>query len=129
MSAAQATALAVTVAATALATATASATPPPAPGSGLLLTAAERSVTLVCEPAPHGSHPLAQPACTALAAAGGDFDALPGQPTVCQGPYEPIVVTARGEFRGQPVDWRKKFANPCILRAATGPVFAFTDLG
>ncbi|WP_327289381.1 SSI family serine proteinase inhibitor [Streptomyces sp. NBC_01198] len=98
---------------------------PPAPGQGLVLKAGTRSATLACEPVPHGSHPLPLPACTALSAANGDFDALPGQLAVCHDPYAPVVVTARGEFRGQPVDWRKKFANSCVLRAATGPVFAF----
>lgn len=97
----------------------------PAPGDGLVLTAATRRATLSCDRMPRGTHPLAFPACTALSAADGDFDALPGQPGVCRAPYAPITVTARGEFRGHPVDWRKKFANRCILRAATGPVFAF----
>lgn len=100
---------------------------PPTPGPGLVLTAGTHRATLACEPVPHGTHPLPLPACTALSAADGDFDALPGWPGVCREPYAPVTVTARGEFRGQPVDWRKKFANPCILRAATGPVFAFAD--
>ncbi|WUH95804.1 subtilase-type protease inhibitor [Streptomyces sp. NBC_00433] len=95
----------------------------PTPGQGLVLTAATRTATLSCDGLPHGTHPL--PACTALSAAEGDFDALPGRPAVCRDPYKPIKVTAEGEFRGQPVHWRKKFANACILRAATGPVFAF----
>nr|WSX81946.1 subtilase-type protease inhibitor [Streptomyces sp. NBC_00899] len=99
--------------------------PRAAPGDGLVLTAAARRATLSCDQVPRGTHPLALPACTALSAAGGDFDALPGQPGVCRDPYAPITVTARGEFRGHPVDWRKKFVNRCILRAATGAVFAF----
>ena len=44
---------------------------------------------------------------------------------VCRAPYEPVITTARGEFEGRAVKWRKKFASPCILRVATGPVFAF----
>jgi hypothetical protein len=103
----------------------AAAPPAPTPGQGLVLKAGARSVTLACEPAPHGSHPLPLPACTALSAANGDFDALPGRIAVCRDPYAPVIVTARGDFRGQPVNWRKKFANACVLRAATGPVFAF----
>ncbi|WP_235002507.1 SSI family serine proteinase inhibitor [Actinacidiphila paucisporea] len=97
----------------------------PAPGQGLVLTAATRTATLNCDQVPRGTHPLRLPACTALSAANGDFDALPGQPAVCRVPYQPVTVTAEGEFRGQPVHWRKKFANSCVLRAATGPVFAF----
>ncbi|MFG1812075.1 SSI family serine proteinase inhibitor [Streptomyces sp. NPDC049040] len=96
---------------------------------GLVLTAPGHTVTLFCEPFPHGTHPLAVPACMALSTAGGDFDALPGEPAVCREPYKPVVVTARGDFRGHPVRWRKKFANPCVLRAATGPVFAFAGVG
>jgi hypothetical protein len=101
----------------------------PTPGQGLVLTAATRRATLICEPVPHGTHPLPLPACTALSAARGDFDALPGKLAVCREPYAPVTVTARGEFRGQPVDWRKKFANLCILKAATGPVFSFAETG
>lgn len=102
--------------------------PAPPPGDGMVLTAAARKATLSCDQVPHGTHPLARPACTALSAAGGDFDALPGQGGVCRDPYAPITVTARGEYRGHRVEWRKKFANPCVLRAATGPVFAFAYL-
>lgn len=105
----------------------AAAPPAPTPGQGLVLTAAARRATLHCDGLPYGTHPLPFPACADLSAARGDFDALPGQPGVCRDPYRPVVVTARGEFHGQPVHWRKKFANPCILRAATGPVFAFAE--
>jgi hypothetical protein len=98
--------------------------PGPVPGPGLVLTAAARSATLSCDQVPQGTHPLPLPACIALSAADGDFDALPGMPGVCREPYAPITVTARGEYRGRHVDWRKKFANPCILRTATGLVFA-----
>lgn len=105
---------------------------PPGPGAaGLRLTVGgkdgdwSRMVRLECEPTPHGRHPYAARACAVLDAAGGDFDALPGQPGVCRAPYEPVITTARGEFEGRAVKWRKKFANPCILRVATGPVFAF----
>ena len=103
----------------------------PAARSGVRLTVGgkdhdwSRMVLLECEPAPHGRHPYAARACAALAVAGGDFDALPGQAGVCRDPYEPVITTARGEFEGRAVKWRKKFANACVLRAATGPVFAF----
>ena len=84
-----------------------------------------RSVVLECEPAPHGRHPQAARACAALDVAGGDFDALPGERGICHDPYAPVVATADGRFRGRGVKWRKKFANACIARVATGPVFAF----
>lgn len=84
-----------------------------------------RSVLLECEPVPHGTHPQAARACAALDVAGGDFDALHGERGICHDAYAPVVATARGQFRGHPVRWRKKFANACIVRVATGPVFAF----
>jgi hypothetical protein len=82
-------------------------------------------VLLECEPAPHGRHPQAARACAALDVAGGDFDALPGERGICHDPYAPVVATAGGQFRGRGIKWRKKFANACIARVATGPVFAF----
>jgi hypothetical protein len=84
-----------------------------------------RKVVLRCEPYPQGSHPLPGPACAALAQAGGDLDALPGEPAVCHQPYAPVHVTADGHYGARPVHWRKKFANRCILHAATGPLFPF----
>jgi len=84
-----------------------------------------RSVLLECEPAPRGGHPQAARACAALDVAGGDFDALPGERRICHDPYAPLTATARGHFRARPITWHKKFANSCILRAATGQVFAF----
>ena len=82
-----------------LAAASLAAAPPPSPdqgqAQGLALTACKRSATLSCDGIAHGTHPLPLPACTALSAADGDFDALPGQPAVCRDPYAPITVAAR----------------------------------
>ncbi|WNI17115.1 SSI family serine proteinase inhibitor [Actinacidiphila sp. ITFR-21] len=95
------------------------------PGPGLRLTVGgTRTALLYCEPAPHGPHPFAGPACVDLTVARGDFDALPGRPAVCHEDYAPVTATADGRFADRRVHWRKKFANPCVLRAATGPVFA-----
>jgi hypothetical protein len=97
------------------------------PGVRLALTydGKTRSVRLTCEPAPRGRHPQAARACAALDVAGGDFDALPGERGICHDPYAPVIATAEGQFRGRGIKWRKKFANACVARVATGPVFAF----
>jgi hypothetical protein len=102
-----------------------------APADGLRLTVGglsrdwSRMVRLRCEPAPGGPHPHATAACAELKSSGGDFNALPGRSGQCHEEYRPVVATAQGEFAGHTVRWRKKFANPCILRVATGQVFAF----
>ncbi|WP_307794007.1 SSI family serine proteinase inhibitor [Actinacidiphila bryophytorum] len=84
---------------------------PPSPGQGqaqgLALTAGTRSATLSCDGIAHGTHPLPLPACTALSAADGDFDALLGQPAVCREPYAPITAgrlpgAVRSDHRHRP---------------------------
>jgi hypothetical protein len=84
------------------------------------------TVHLRCQPA-GGSHPRPEFACEAVKQAHGDFDKLPGaqQFVACTMEYRPVVASARGTWRGDPVRWRHKFANPCTLRTATGVVFDF----
>ncbi|MFI6166986.1 SSI family serine proteinase inhibitor [Nocardia sp. NPDC051052] len=90
---------------------------PAAPGS------APTHVTLTCEPT-GGDHANAEAACTALAAVGGDFDKLTGDPTaVCVQVYEPVDAAVTGTWQGKQVDWRKVFGNKCELSARTTPVF------
>ncbi|MFE5463003.1 SSI family serine proteinase inhibitor [Nocardia sp. NPDC056564] len=90
---------------------------PAAPGS------APTQVTLTCEPT-GGDHPKAEAACAALAAAGGDFDKLPGDPTTaCIQVFEPVDASVTGTWQGKQVDWRKAFGNKCELSARTTPVF------
>ncbi|MER6311293.1 SSI family serine proteinase inhibitor [Streptomyces sp. NPDC001657] len=104
--------------------------PPPPAGQGLLLTISGdhdtwvRGVRLSC-PDVYGRHPHAVAACDALTWARGDFDALPGEPHVCNRQYNPVTVSATGNWRGVPVNWRKEFPNACTLDSATGPVFRF----
>jgi hypothetical protein len=84
-----------------------------------------RVASLSCEP-PGGSHPNAAGACRDLAAARGNFAELPGDPDMdaCIEIYDPVTVFALGLWRGQPVWYGYRYGNSCILRAATGPVFA-----
>jgi Subtilisin inhibitor-like len=85
-----------------------------------------RTAVLRCDP-PGGSHPRAGEACADLSGAGGNLDALPGDPQVqfCTMEYRPVTASARGVWRGRPVRWSHEYGNPCALRAATGPVFSF----
>lgn len=82
-----------------------------------------RFATLTCDPA-GGFHPSAAAACDALAAAGGDFDKLPGNPGgACPHIYSPIRAAAFGQWRGTPVNYGAQYGNPCLMLVETGPVF------
>ncbi|GAA2724182.1 MULTISPECIES: SSI family serine proteinase inhibitor [Streptomyces] len=84
-----------------------------------------RGVRLVC-PGPGGRHPHAAEACESLALAGGQPEALLGDAEqVCTREEDPVEATARGDWHGLPVAWRRTFPNLCALEAATGPVFRF----
>lgn len=88
-------------------------------------TPAVRARELACSPL-GGNHPYRQAACRDLMLAGGDFEALPGEPDrTCSGLYAPVTVTALGQWRGMPLRFRNSYLNSCKLRAATGPVFGF----
>lgn len=103
----------------------------PAQDPGILLTVSGsentwiRGVVLHCPPAPEDRHPDAAGACAALDAAGGDFDALAGEPRPCAYEYDPVTVTAEGTGQNGAVDWRHTYPNACGMDAATGPVFRF----
>lgn len=83
-----------------------------------------QAVHLRCDP-PGGSHPQPFTACAELADADGDFAQLENRPVMCTMELRPVTARARGEWQGEPVRWREKFSNPCMLRAATGSVFDF----
>ncbi|MET9508406.1 SSI family serine proteinase inhibitor [Streptomyces flavidovirens] len=103
----------------------------PTPPHGLFLTVSGsgstwiRGVVLQCVPRPAGPHPEASDACAALDRAKGDFDKLPGNPRACTKQYEPVTVSASGNWRGLPTSWHKTYPNACVLDTATGPVFRF----
>ncbi|MYU54718.1 MULTISPECIES: SSI family serine proteinase inhibitor [Streptomyces] len=83
-----------------------------------------RGVLLECPDTRH-VHPHGTAACDALTWARGDLNALRGDPHACTKEYDPVTVTASGEWRGGPVEWHKTFATLCTMDAATGPVFRF----
>ncbi|GIG63754.1 SSI family serine proteinase inhibitor [Phytomonospora endophytica] len=100
----------------------------PSESAALVLTTEGSSGTAVaelrCEPT-GGTHAQAPEACSVLAGVDGDFDDLDVAPgTICPTIYDPVVVTAKGQWRGTLVDHVREYANTCELRAATGPVFA-----
>lgn len=81
--------------------------------------------TLRCDP-PGGSHSNVAAACDALAAAGGDFSKLTGQPgTVCTDIFDPVTARAKGQYRGAPVSFERTYPNRCDLDRQTAPVFQF----
>jgi hypothetical protein len=79
---------------------------------------------LRCEP-PGGSHPDPLAACAALTDANGDFAALRTQHYACTMELRPVKVLAFGSWRGEYVRWHQEYSNPCVMRAATGPMFDF----
>jgi len=129
-----ATVLSATPASAAVATITdpARVSKPVAPKSRLVLTLARgerpvpasRHATLTCGPV-GGSHRDARKACAAIRAVNGELDLLVPAQTMCTMQYDPVTVTAAGQWRGAAVHYTHTFSNACVLVADTGPVFAF----
>ncbi|MGW8886627.1 SSI family serine proteinase inhibitor [Streptomyces sp. NPDC055749] len=111
-------------------TAHAASEPAPAPSELTLSVSGSertwsRSAVLTCPAAGDPGHPDPVAACADLYAAGGDFDALPGDPHVCTKEYDPVTAEAVGTYQSRPVSWRKTYPNACEMDAATGPLFRF----
>ncbi|GGT11082.1 SSI family serine proteinase inhibitor [Streptomyces chromofuscus] len=81
-----------------------------------------RGTVLMCDP-PQG-HRRAAEACAQLDAVGGDITRMPMAHASCLMIHAPVTVDAVGEWRGQPVDYRRTFPNDCEMRVRTGAVFA-----
>jgi len=79
--------------------------------------------TLLCDPTT-GDHPSAAEACAALKAVKGDFAKLPARDGICIKVSQPVTAVAEGWYNG-PVQFRKTYENPCLLRNALAPVFDF----
>lgn len=85
----------------------------------------DRAVTLRCAP-PGGTHPRIRASCRVLATVGGDPGRLNLSPrTICTRVYNPVTVTAVGLWSGHRIRFQRTYGNPCVLRAATGPVYDF----
>lgn len=86
--------------------------------------AAPRTATLSCDPA-GGTHPHAQDACASLEAAGGDPNGLRQEHTMCTLDYQPVTLTAHGNWKNRPVHFEKTYSNSCTAQAQTEQVFDF----
>ncbi|MDH2392531.1 subtilase-type protease inhibitor [Streptomyces sp. HNM0663] len=96
-------------------------------GEEAMTAVVDRAVTLNCAPAPSGSHPAAEGACSELRAVNAEFAALsdPDPGVFCTREYNPVVVTADGVWEGRRVSWSQTFGNPCEMRASLGDTAAF----
>ncbi|MFK3732407.1 SSI family serine proteinase inhibitor [Streptomyces sp. NPDC088090] len=123
------------LAGTASASASASAESSPTADGYLWLTvtrttAAGDSVTdtvrLDCPGREGDGHPHRTSACADLAAADGDFDALPGRDTaLCSDEAVEVVATAHGGYCGRATHWAHTYESDCHLTLATGEIFDF----
>lgn len=83
-----------------------------------------RTTTLYCDPT-GGTHPHASEACASLEAAGGDPAALRQAHTMCTLDYQPVTLTAHGNWKNRPVHFEKTYSNSCTAKAETEQVFDF----
>lgn len=84
---------------------------------------AARRAMLLCDP-PRG-HVRAERACAELDAAHGRIADIPVRETHCPMVHAPVTAQARGQWRGQPVEYERTFPNACVMAARTGSVFAW----
>ncbi|MER6605770.1 SSI family serine proteinase inhibitor [Streptomyces sp. NPDC000927] len=83
------------------------------------------STSLQCLPN-GGDHSDIWTACYALKQADGNFDRIqPREWETCTKEYKPVIFTAVGHWKGDPVYWSKQFSNQCEGNRATGGVFDF----
>lgn len=117
------------------ATPTPSATVAPGPvGDSTLMLAAVgsgdksdvRSATLSCQSQEDSTHPKTQDACSELAAVGGDFDKLTGDPAAkCDQGDNKITLLAVGTWEGKDVLYQHEFPNWCSMENAAKFVYKF----
>ncbi|MGW0364427.1 subtilase-type protease inhibitor [Streptomyces sp. NPDC002990] len=86
-----------------------------------------RAVTLVCAPAPRGTHPDPVAACAELRAHSAQLDAItaPAANVACTREWNPMTVTAVGVWEGRRLGYSYTFGNPCGLQNTTGVLFDF----
>ncbi|MFF9773427.1 SSI family serine proteinase inhibitor [Streptomyces sp. NPDC013978] len=84
-----------------------------------------RGTLLLCDP-PQG-HGRAAQACAELRRTEGDITRIPHRDTICTEIYAPVRATAEGQWGGRQVAYEQTFANPCVMAARTGAVFALSD--
>ncbi|MEU8591872.1 SSI family serine proteinase inhibitor [Streptomyces sp. NPDC048664] len=67
-------------------------------------------------------------ACGELEAAQGDVGRIPARHMLCPMIYQPVTVSARGQWTGHRIEYGHTFANACDLAARTGSVFDMSSL-
>ena len=83
------------------------------------------AIVLRCGPV-GGAHPKGKEACATLKKVGGKPDRLKAPLNVmCTMEYAPITAEITGKWKGEKVDWSRKFSNRCQLTATTGVLFVF----
>src|SRR4051794_30376794 len=104
--------------------------PSTAPGCELSLTVqtefgAPISATVTCDPVA-GTHPDPAMVCDVLSKADGDFTKIQhGENMFCPENYAPVTVTAKGDWRGKPVNFTHTYSNRCFANVAMGKIFTF----
>ncbi|MFF6784669.1 SSI family serine proteinase inhibitor [Streptomyces sp. NPDC012510] len=84
-----------------------------------------RGALLLCDP-PQG-HDHAAQACDELRGTDGDITRIPHRNAICTEIHAPVRATAQGRWNGRPVTYDQTFANPCVMTARTGAVFALPN--
>ncbi|WP_371575771.1 SSI family serine proteinase inhibitor [Streptomyces sp. NBC_01314] len=84
-----------------------------------------RGTLLLCDP-PQG-HGRATQACAELRRTDGDITRIPHRNAICTEIYAPVRATAEGQWNGHQVAYEQTFANPCVMTARTGSVFALSS--
>lgn len=83
------------------------------------------SADLTCFPT-GGTHSTPWSACSALKKAKGDLDKLrPQDWKVCTKEYNPVILSAKGHWKGDKVTWAKMFGNECEGHQETSGIFDF----
>lgn len=80
--------------------------------------------TLTCDPA-GGTHPEPRESCEVLTQVGGDFEALPLEPAFCPRVWDPVTVTVRGHWYGEPVEFQETYSNAACAAAGSDGIFWF----
>lgn len=83
------------------------------------------SADLTCLPT-GGTHSNPWSACDALKVAKGDLDNLAPQDwRACTREYSPVILSAKGHWKGDKVAWSKAFGNECEAHRQTSGLFDF----
>ena len=82
-----------------------------------------KATVLTCEQG--DLHPRSAAACTTLASAGADLQAMDADGRACTFHYAPVEVSMFGFWRGEPVNEVHTYPNPCVMLAHTGALFDF----